>query len=192
VSAKTLGRWLFGLMLSLVAGGLAQVEAAPGPDFQILSAHVYKRNLVYYLDVRAETKFDDKLRDALNNGVSLLLIYDVRVSRPGVWWWFDDTVATLSQRYRLRYHPLSRRYLVDNINTGVSYSYARLRDALNMIDRMQGFPVLDQSLMPKSGAVVTDVRLRVDTADFPLPLRVRAFFNTAWHPSSPWYRCDFR
>ncbi|WP_455384456.1 DUF4390 domain-containing protein [Acidihalobacter prosperus] len=188
--SATLGKWLFGLALGLAAAGFGQAEAAP--DFQIVSAHIYKQNLVYYLDAKAHAQLDDKLRNALDNGVSLLLIYDIRVFQPGAWWWFDNTVATLSQRYRLRYHPLSRRYLVDNLNTGVSLSYARLNDALGMIDRLQGFPVLDQSLLPKNGGVVADVRLRVDTADFPLPLRVRAYFNDAWRPASTWYRCDFR
>ncbi|MEJ2478908.1 MAG: DUF4390 domain-containing protein [Acidihalobacter sp.] len=188
--SAALGKWLLALALGLAAAGL--VQAASTSDFQILSAHIYKKDLVYYLDAKAHAQLDDKLRNALDNGVSLLLIYEVRVFQPGAWWWFDNTVATLSQRYRLRYHPLSRRYLVDNLNTGVSLSYARLSDALDMIDRLQGFPVLDQSLLPKNQAVVADVRLRVDTADFPLPLRVRAYFNDAWRPASPWYRCDFR
>lgn len=174
-------------MLGLGVAGHAWAAS----DFQILSAHVYRHNMVYYLDARARTRLDDKLRSALHNGVSLLLTYDVRVVQPGAWFWFDDTVASLNQRYRLRYHPLSRRYLVDNLNTGVSLSYARLSDALEMIDHLHGFPVLDQSLVPKHGSVVTDVRLRVDTGDFPLPLRVRAFFNAAWRPASPWYRCAF-
>ena len=189
MSTARLGKWLFGLALGLAASSFVQADAAS--DFRILSAHIYRQNMVYYLDAKAHTQLDDKLRNALSNGVSLLLVYDVRVLRPGGWLWFDDTVATLSQRYRLRYHPLSRRYLVDNLNTGVSLSYARLSDALYMIDRLQGFPVLDQSLLPKNQAVVADVRLRVDTMDFPLPLRVRAYFNPDWHPASNWYRCDF-
>lgn len=187
MSAETLGKWLCGLALGLAVSGLACAEAPS--DFRILSAHTYRQNMVYYLDVDARAVLDRQLRDALLNGVSLMLVYDVRVSRPGAWWWFDDTVASLSQRYRLRYHPLSRRYLVDNLNTGVSQSYARLSDALWEVDQLRRFPVLDQSLLPKGGGVVADVRLRVDTADFPLPLRMRAYLDSGWRPASAWYRC---
>lgn len=189
MSTATLGRWLRTLALGLAATGFAQ--AATVPDFRILSAHTYRHDRVYYLDAQAHTRLDGKLRDALNSGVTLLLVYDIRVLRPGVWWWNGGTIATLRQRYRLSYQPLSQRYLVDNLNSGVNQSFAQLRDALAFIDRLQGFPLLDQSLLPKDRNVVADVRLRVDTADFPLPLRVRAFFNSAWRPASSWYQCAF-
>lgn len=184
------GRWLFALALGMGAVGYAHADA--NAYFQVLSAHTYARNMVFYLDATAEVRLDDKLDGALNNGVSLMFVYDVQVVHPGVWWWFDDVVAALSQRYRLRYRPLSQRYQVDNLNTGVSSSYARLDDALAQIERLQAFPMLDQSLLPAHENVRAEVRLRIDAADLPLPLRVRAYFNDAWRPASDWYRCALR
>lgn len=189
MSPATLGKWICGLALGLALSG-ACVQADAAPPFQILSAHTYRQNMVYYLDADARSKLDEQLRNALLNGVSVMLVYDVRVLHPGAWWWFDDTVASLRQSYRLRYYPLSRRYLVDNLNTGISRSYAQLSDALAMVDRLRRFPVLDQSLVPKHERVVADVRIRVDTSDFPLPLRVRAFVDSGWRPASDWYRCS--
>ncbi|APZ44374.1 hypothetical protein BW247_15825 [Acidihalobacter ferrooxydans] len=199
------GRLLLGLALSVLLGGAAQASSrpaastqansghgAPTADIRILSARTYARDRVYYLDATARLRLDGKLENALNNGVSLTLSYDIRVVHPGPWWWFNNTVAAVHQRYRLRYRPLSQRYQVDNLNTGISSSYATLDGALAHIERLRRFPVLDQSLLPKGKVVVAEVRLHVDAADLPLPLRVRAYFNSAWRPSSAWYQCAFR
>ena len=40
----------------------------------------------------------------------ILLVYRRRA-------WFDETTAELSHRVRLSYHPLSQRYVVENLTT---------------------------------------------------------------------------
>ncbi|WP_156782577.1 DUF4390 domain-containing protein [Acidihalobacter yilgarnensis] len=178
-----------GMTLGLMACTLIlPVAHADSADFAITSARTYQVYSVYYLDAIADIPLDATLRNALTNGVSVVIAYDVRVVRSRGWW-FDDTVATLTQRYRLRYHALSRRYLVDNLNTGISRSFSRLGEAQADIARLQRLPLLDQTLLGKGQRYEVDLKVRVDTGDYPLPLRVRAFLEGAWRPSSAWYRC---
>ncbi|OBS08272.1 hypothetical protein Thpro_022522 [Acidihalobacter prosperus] len=161
---------------------------AESDRFSIVRAHAYQIYSVYYLDATARIPLDATLRGALTNGVSVVIAYDIRVVHTRGWW-FDDTVATLTQRYRLRYHALSRRYLVDNLNTGISHSFSRLSEALDDIANLRRLPLLDQTLLTKGRHYQVDLKVRVDAGDYPLPLRVRAFLEGAWRPSSDWYRC---
>lgn len=160
-------------------------------QFSIKSADTYRLYSVYYLDATASLPLNNTLRDALHNGVSVVLSFDIHVVQKGGWW-FDDTVATLNQRYLLRYHALSRRYLVDNLNTGISRSFLLLGEALADIAHLRHFPLLDKMLLGKGQHYQVDLRVRVDDSEYPLPLRVRALIEGAWRPSSHWYRCPLK
>lgn len=180
-----------GTAIGLFAASFAPVAHADSSTFRILSAHTYRLYSVYYLDAKAQIPLDGTLRNALTNGVSVVIAYDIQIIHPRGWW-FDDTVATLTQSYRLRYHALSRRFLVDNLNTGISRSFSRLNEALRSIADLNRLPLLDQTLLAKRRHYVVDVRVRVDSGDYPLPLRVRAFLDGAWRPSSDWFRCPLK
>lgn len=183
----------FFLAMSMVMGLLVCPLSAhaDSTQFSIKSAHTYRVYSVYYLDATAALPLNDTLRNALKNGISVMLSFDIHVDQKGGWW-FDDTVATLSQRYLLRYHALSRRYLVDNLNTGITKSFLLLGEALADISHLRRLPLLDKMLLSNGHEYQVDLRVRVDTSEYPLPLRVRAFIEGAWRPSSDWYRCPLK
>ncbi len=181
---RLLTLWL-GLLFSLGA------QAASAPDFVISSAHVFERHQVYYLDAKAKLRLDGNLASALQNGVGLVFVWDIRIMRPHGWW-FDNTLASLSTRYRLRYQPLSQRYRVDDLNSGVSHSYWSLSQALQRIGRLQDFPLIDQSLLLPERPLFVDLRVRISAAALPLPLRIRSYLDASWRPASKWFRCDLR
>lgn len=176
--------------MALLLGMLAYppVSQANTQEFNVVDAHAYRVYSVYFLDATSTIPLNDTLKSALSNGISVVLAYDIRVVSTGGWW-FDDTVASLTQRYRLRYHALSRRYLVDNLNTGISHSYLLLGEALGDIAHLRHLPLLDQSLLNKGQRYVVELKIHVETSAYPLPLRMRAIIEGAWRPSSDWYQC---
>lgn len=180
-------------LLVLLAGCLAwgAGRAASSPEFLVTSAHTFERNAVYYLDATARLRLNGNLSSALDNGVALTFVWDIHIMRPDGWW-FDNTVATLTQRYRLRYQPLSLRYKVEDLNTGLSLSYFSLQQALERIGRLHDFPLIDRSLLPRKTPLVVDLRIRISAAALPLPLRIRSYLDGSWRPASPWYRCALR
>jgi hypothetical protein len=83
----------------------------------------------------------------------------------------DAVEAELIWQYELEYRPLSQRYIVRNVNSGLQDSYATLYSALNNLGRIQGLPVIDDSLLD-SGS-----RYRV---------RLRAALSTSCSLASSW------
>jgi len=175
------------LRYTLLMWAFAWVAAAAEPGFTVLSAVTREVDEVYQLDARIDYTLSTDAREALTNGVPLTLRLDIEILRPRPLMW-DEVVASLNVRYRLSYHALSRRYLVENRASGAQHSYNTLYQALTALGTIRALPVLDKRLLEVGQ--VYDARLRVvlDREDLPAPLRLMAYFSRAWTLNSPWFR----
>jgi hypothetical protein len=126
---------LAGLLLAgwLMAGvlALARAEGTEAPAFTVDHARTQLVDGVYHLNAGIRYELSPSLTDALHNGVALVFEVQVDVYRVRPWW-VDAHVASLSQRYRLEYHALSRLYLVTHLNTGVQQSFFRFSSVLSL------------------------------------------------------------
>jgi len=140
---------------------------------------------VYRMDADLDLELEGEVRDALVNGVPLILGVEIEVVQQRPWLW-DQTVASLEQRYQLRHHALSRRYLVKNLNTGVQTSHTHLEDALASVERIRGLPLLEQPLLVAGDEYQGRVRVRLHTEALPSPLRPMAYLSRDWRLKSEW------
>ncbi|MDD3449372.1 MAG: DUF4390 domain-containing protein [Gammaproteobacteria bacterium] len=140
---------------------------------------------VYRMDADLDLELEGEVRDALVNGVPLILGVEIEVVQQRPWLW-DQTVASLEQRYQLRHHALSRRYLVKNLNTGVQTSHTHLEDALASVERIRGLPLLEQPLLMAGDEYRGRVRVRLHTEALPSPLRPMAYLSRDWRLKSEW------
>lgn len=164
---------------------LASALRADTPDFRVDRLSSEQRDGVYYLDADFSLKLGDEMRAALRNGVQLVLAIDFNVTRSRRFW-LDEYVAGLKQRYSLRFHALTRQYLVQNMNTGIQKSYHNLVSALDALRTLRNLPVLDAGILQQG--VQYDARLRVylDIDALPVALKVRAYTKKGWSVSSEW------
>lgn len=160
--------------------------ADKAPAFRVLWADTQRSEGIYLLDARIDYRLARNLREALHNGVRLTFEMRVEISRERDWVW-DKTVAGLTQGYRLRYHALSRLYLLTSLNTGVQRSFQRLDSALARMGQVESLPLLDAALLEADMDYRARLRtsLRVDA--LPLPLRLRGYLLPDWKPESDWY-----
>ncbi|MCG5535970.1 DUF4390 domain-containing protein [Ectothiorhodospira mobilis] len=156
------------------------------PPFRVLWADTQRAEGIYLLDARIDYRLAPNLREALHNGVRLTFEMRVEITRQRDWLW-DETVAGLTQGYRLEYHPLSRLYLLTSLNTGVQRSFQRLESALARMGQVEALPLLDAALLEAGTDYRVRLRayLRVDA--LPLPLRLRGYLLPDWKPESDWY-----
>ncbi|MFP4682138.1 MAG: DUF4390 domain-containing protein [Ectothiorhodospira sp.] len=170
------------LLLCTPVAGLAD----EGPAFRVLWADVHQVEGVYQLDARIDYRLEANLREALHNGVRLTFDMRVEITRDRNWLW-DETVAGLTQGYRLQYHALSRLYLLTHLNTGVQRTFHRLEAALTAMGDVEALPLLDAALLETG----TDYRVHLRTAlrvdALPLPLRLRGYLIPDWKPESDRY-----
>lgn len=175
-------RWHRLILLSLLLPLMLQ---AAQPQVSIERAALRLQDGIYYLDADFHLVLSPGMQQALDKGLVLALTVDFEVYRPRRLVW-DETVASLSQRYLLRYHALTRRYQVLNLSTEEQSSYATLAAALGALSHIEGVPVIDEKLLAPDEPYIARVRVGIEATDLPVPLRIKSFFRSDWELWSPW------
>lgn len=173
------------LLAGLPASSVAQ-EGEAAPAFRVVRGEVTMDDEVVYLDARIDLDLSDEAKRALENGVPLTIELEISVTRPR-WWWFDEDVAALIQRYRIRFHALSRRYVLTLLNSGESRSYNSRRALLARLGRVDGLPLIDRGLLAPGQTYVVALRARLDLDALPRPLRAGAYVSPQWRLVSEWF-----
>ncbi len=179
-------RWLLPLFGWLLALPLAVSAWAADGGFVVKQATTRLVDEVYHLDARIELDLTPAVREALDSGVPLTIDLDIEAVHPREWMW-NETVASLTQRYRLRYHALTDQYIVTNLNSNVQVSYGTLHAALRAIGTVEDLPILDRRLLKVGKHYNGRLRAALDLGALPSPLRIWAQVSSDWRLSSDWY-----
>jgi hypothetical protein len=174
------------LPLGLLWLCLPSMVSADDSYFTIRNADTQLVEGVYLLDATIDFRFSDAAMEALLNGIPLVLDIEIRVERGRKWLW-NDTVAALSQRYRLQFHALSDRYVIHNLNTDQRQSFTQLEDALYVLGVIREFPMLDRRLLTAGADYQAGIRASLVVEELPTPMRLWAYVSDQWHMNSPWY-----
>lgn len=171
----------------LLAVSLAVPARASDAGFEILGVETRLTDGVYRLDARVELDFSRSARRALESGVAMPILYRFRILRPRDYLW-DEQVAELNQRYRVEFHALSQRYVVVNVNAGTGQAFSTLADALQSIQTLHGFPLIDAELLSAGRRYVGTMEVLLESEALPVPLRLQTWVNDAWQLDSQPYR----
>ncbi len=183
--AKRLSRYT---ACALLAFGLAAVlvpRAQAKPAFAVTKLATQLDKGVYYLNADIRLDLNRRAHQALANGVALTFVIPIHIQHPRLWLW-KVVVAHLTERFRLRYFPLTERYRVENLNGGARNSYATLDKALFAIGHIRHLPIIDASLLDKGTKYFVAMRIVLDTKQLPGPLKVAAEVVPGWQQSSRW------
>ena len=174
------------LAVSLLSVSHAQDRPDRAGYFDVRSASSRLNNGVHELEARLQLVLSADALDALNSGVPLrieLILEVIRTRR----FMPDAGEAELTLQYELEYRPLSQRYLVRNLNSGDQDSFATLYSALNNLGRIQGLPIIDDSLLEPGASYRIRVRALLSTRQYPAPLRLLFFWRSEWQLKSEWF-----
>ncbi|MCU0936075.1 MAG: DUF4390 domain-containing protein [Gammaproteobacteria bacterium] len=172
------------LLFALCLAGAARAGDA---GFEVREVQTRLVDGVYRLDARVNLDFSRSVRRALESGVAIPLLYRFRILRPRDYLW-DEQVAELNQRFRIEYHALSTRYVVVNVNAGTGQAYSTLADALQSIQTLTSFPLIDAELLPPGPRYVGTLEVLLDSEALPVPLRLQTWVNDAWRLDSRPFR----
>ncbi len=173
--------------LLLASPCLSRAEEQP---FTIHSAHVYLDNRVYMVNAEIHYRLTKPVLDALHNGVPLTIELRIELLQNRDWPWWDERLAVIRQRHRLRYFALAQHYVLSNLNMGTESSYQSLDDALEALGRIDDLPLLDANLLPSGGRFTARMRVALDIESLPPPLRLLAYLSSRWRLTSEWYRWE--
>ena len=177
--------WLAGLLLAAAAGA-----AEPGL-FRITEADTRLADGIYQLSARIDYRLSPEALEALDSGVPLFVVLDIRVERQRRWWW-NSTVARLQQRYLLLYHALSEKYVVHSLNSGAQANYRSLAEALAALGRIEDLPLMDSNLLESGADYRVRMRAYLDIEALPAPLQPLAYLSPGWRLQSEWRQWSLR
>jgi hypothetical protein len=171
-------------LLVLLLPGMAEIAAAEGID--VRNTELVMIDDTWQLNADFDINFSTEVEAALNKGVALNFVVEFELVEPHRYW-FDDEVASASQRIRLSYHALSRQYL---INAGSHQkSFATMQEAKEDLEKLRNWPVLEKSQVKKSETPYYAIlRMRLDHARLPKALQVDTLGSETWNLVSERHR----
>ncbi|MGH8397916.1 MAG: DUF4390 domain-containing protein [Gammaproteobacteria bacterium] len=172
----------------LLAGLCTTTARAEGNQggFVIRTAYTELLNGVYYLNADVDLNMSEDALNALENSVPLTVQWQIEVIQHRRFIW-DKTVATLTERFQISYHPLTRRFVIKNLNSGEQQSFDSYRDAITDLGQVNNLPVIDASLLEPNTRYMIRMRAVLDITNFPGPLKLIASWFKGWDLSSDWY-----
>ncbi len=167
----------------LAAGLLLASTAAIADGFRVRRVETRLVEDVYYLDARVDLELSEAALEALEHGVPISIVFEMRVLRERTYW-LDERIADLTQRFRLEYHALSKRHVLVNVNTGASQTFDSLDEALGALGTIRNFPLIDRGLLKAGERYEGGLKARLDIEGLPAPMRPLAYLSSEWRLSS--------
>ena len=157
-------------------------------DFTILQGtSVIERNRLR-TNAQIELKLDNAPSDALRAGIPLTLSIQMQLIKKNNFL-LKQVISNWQYQYVLDYHPLSGRYLVNDIASNQMKSYSTLIEALNSFSRFRSSERM-MNLKQDSGRLLVRLRAVLKTNALPQPLRLMTFFFPEWQQTSEWRQWD--
>jgi hypothetical protein len=170
------------LSCALLVSACTQADGDYG--FRIQQVHIQPAYQGLATRYEQELSLSGEAEEALEHGVPLTVQIDMELR--------DSLTLTLltdhSQRFEIRYLPLSQHYRLTGLDDGSERTFPRLRHALGALGRLE----LDFSTGPLApGAYEFRVRTRIDNSRLPAPMQLPARFSSQWQHDSEWSTWPF-
>ena len=196
--SKTDGRWTRRALVALAATLvvlLAPLQAVAQDSrkgrIDVRSAYTEFQDGVFFLSARVEYRLSRQALEALNKGVALNAELQINLVQMRRFIW-DAGVANLRQRYQLSFHALTQRFVVLNINSGESESFADLESALANLGTIERLPIIDAALLDEDDNYEIALRSVLDIKELPASVRLLSLVWGDWRVASDWYRWRLR
>lgn len=162
--------------------GAAQASAR---DFHVERVETRLEEGTFRMDANIRYAFSERALEALENGVPLTVEVHIRV-RPADAWIWQESLVDLRLRYRIRYKPLSERYLVSQLPGERGRTYVTRDAALAALGEIRDLALLRSDRLEPDTAYEVQLRVSLDIEELPLPLRPIAYLYPSWKQSSKW------
>jgi hypothetical protein len=132
------------------------------------------------LSARLQWQPSDAVLDALDHGIVLDFVVDLRAYAPPRLGW-RDTLAHIERHIELRFFPLSRRYQLRDLDRGETRSYAARALLMAALEDLR-LELPDDWTQATAGSYALSVDL--DRERLPGALRLPALLRPEWRLSS--------
>lgn len=138
------------------------------------------------LDAEIAYELNSEIRDALVNGIPLVFEVKVQVKSSKAWR-PDKVISTTVKTKLLKYHALSKQYVLDDMENNDSDSFPDLESVLIHQGRVAAMYIAQVDSVDQPGNFIVQLRSRLLTSKLPLPLRMKSYFSRKWRLDSGWH-----
>lgn len=139
----------------------------------------------YYLEATFDIALTPALEDALNKGIPLHFLVEFELIRPR-WYWLNEKISNVQNRYRLSYNALTRQY---RVGVGTLYqNFPSFEEAREFLSRVRLREIAEPGALKKDNVYTAALRMRLDTSQLPRPFQITAVGSRDWNIGSDWYR----
>ncbi|MDR2031968.1 MAG: DUF4390 domain-containing protein [Azoarcus sp.] len=175
-------------MMLLAALLVAAAASAEDNGSHVASAEIVSSDEGYTLNADFAFDLGPRLADALDHGVSLHFVAELRIERPR-WYWFDKVVVDHRFEYRLSYHAITRSY---RLSAGsLHQSFDRLEEAVRTMQHIRNWRVAPAGVLTAGVSHEAALRFRHDTKQLPKPFQLSAVANGEWNVDTGWVEWTF-
>jgi hypothetical protein len=187
--AKNPGMFKFLRRLLLFAAFLALASVfAKADDASITYARIALSEEGYVLNADFSFDLNQKLVDALEHGVPLHFVAELRIERPR-WYWFNKVAVHRRLEYRLAYHAITRSY---RLNIGSLHrNFDSLADAVYTMQHIRNLYVAPPGAFNDKDRYEVTLRFFHNTALLPKPFQLSALANAKWGLGTGWTKWSF-
>ncbi len=171
---------LLGLLVTL------PLDAREQSEFRIEEAGFTLDDRMLMLASEVKIQLPHYINIAINQGFAVPLMFEVQIlaSRQ---YWFDQKIVRLKQQYQLHYLPMLSSYVVFDLNTGQRRYYDNLTDAVQNLEVVYNYPMLDINNLDYERKFYARMRFGIDSDELPLPLKSSSLWDNDWNLQSEWY-----
>lgn len=170
---------LLTLILTLCIGG--QVHAAESPTVQSVSLSERGNDLVLSADVALS--LNSQLESAAERGLPLYFTVEVEITRPR-WYWFNESVLTATQTWRIVHNPLTHQWRVSSGNLALPVS--SLSEGLSVVRHVRNWRIADRTSIKAGSNLEGRMRVRFDVSQLSKAFQVNALNSSDWSLATPW------
>ena len=150
---------------------------AANSSMSVKSAELKTQDDAYVLNADVDIKFSSAIEDAISKGYTLNFIIEFQLATPRKYW-FDDEIATVTQRVSLSYHALSRQYLL--VRGEQQKTFVRLDEAIDDLSSISDLKVFSKSQVEKGEPYSAGFLMRLDTKKLPKTLQGDGLVSEEW------------
>lgn len=171
---------LFGVVVSTVS--IAESE----PAFNIKSAEFTMQDSLLLLDSSIEINLPDYINQAIDQGFSVPLMFEVEVLVYSKYWW-DEKLLSLKQQYLLHYLPMLSSYAIYDVNANQRLYFNSRQEAVRYLKVIYDYPMFSINNINQSGRVYIRMRSGIDVDELPIPLKSSSLWDNDWGLQSDWF-----
>ncbi len=162
---------------------LQKVMANGQVDIQSIKVTAVK-SYQYKADGIVSFQLTDTLQRALTHGVKLDASIDFTLGQHRVWWWNSSRLISRIS-YELKYHALTKHYVLKRKNSDQHWSFSNLPAALKQMGRIENHQLPTLTPVIDDGSYYFYIRAKVGVESRSLPLKIQSYFKSSkYHTKS--------